>query len=78
MSSITWLGPYIYVGIAHASKIGDRLKGHWKGGAAYFIGEHRPKEGLLIYPVANRAVESYVFYAFLSLHYSGRLHTLGG
>jgi len=72
------LGPYIYVGIAHASKIGDRLKGHWKGGATHFTDEHRPKKVLLIYPAANRAVESYVFHAYLSLQCSGRVHTLGG
>ena len=72
------LGPYIYVGIAHANKIGDRLKGHWKGGATHFTDEHRPKKVLLVYPAANRAVESYVFHAFLSLQCSGRLHTLGG
>ena len=72
------MGPYIYTGIAHASIIGDRIKGHWKGGATHFTDEHRPKQILLVHPAANLAVESYVFHAFLSLQCSGRVRTLGG
>ena len=58
-SPYTW-----YVGLVHKSKLAERLERH-RLGACHFTRVHRPLAVVLLWPVASRAAEAYVYYALV-------------
>ena len=71
-------GPYYYVGIEHATRVGDRCVQHDEQRGSHFTKEHAPTKLHLLWPAANTAVEGYVYLALLSAMRQDSVAKLGG
>jgi predicted GIY-YIG superfamily endonuclease len=57
--------PTLYVGVEHRSHIARRVQSHLAQQAAHFTLAHKPVDVAVVWPVASRAAEAYVFYALM-------------
>jgi predicted GIY-YIG superfamily endonuclease len=57
--------PTLYVGVEHRSHIARRVQSHFAQRAAHFTLAHKPMGVAVVWPVASRAAEAYVFYALM-------------
>ena len=55
----------LYVGVEHSSHIARRVQSHFAQRAAHFTLAHKPMDVAVVWPVASRAAEAYVFYALM-------------
>ena len=71
-------GDFVYVGIEHQSKVGQRIRDHFAGRGSHFTKEHRPTEVLGVWTVMHTAAEGYIFSLVLATMGPNCLHRLGG
>ena len=57
--------PTLYVGVEHRSHIARRVQSHFMQRGAHFTMAHKPVDVAVVWPVASRAAEAYVFYALM-------------
>ena len=71
-------GPYYYVGIEHATRVGHRCVQHDEHKGSHFTRANAPTKLHLLWPAANTAVEGYVYLALLSTMRQDSVAKLGG
>ena len=71
-------GPCYYLGIEHATRVGQRCVKHDDHKGSYFTREHAPKKVYRLWPAANTAVEGYVYLALFSTMRQDSVAKLGG